>query len=81
MQQVDCAGILKVFLFNLLGLLLSAIDIVHDLFELDSTRLKLGLRGVTDAIGPVPVDLLLDISNLLSQLLLLAAQLTHIVIE
>lgn len=37
LQQVDCTCILKVFFFNLLGLLLSAIDVVHDLFELYST--------------------------------------------
>lgn len=36
LQQVDCSIIMKVFFFNLLGLLLSAIDIVHDLFELYS---------------------------------------------
>ena len=81
LQKIHCAGVLKVFFFNLLGLLLSTVNVIHNFFELNSARLKLTLRSVTNTIGSVSMDLLLDISNFFSKLLLLTAQLTHIVVE
>ena len=81
LQKVHCASVLKIFFFNLLRLLLSTINVIHDLFELNSARLKLTLRGVTNTIRPVSMDLFLNISDLLSKLLLFTAQLTHIVVE
>ena len=81
LQEVDSAIVLKVFFFYLLSLLLSTIDVVHDFFELNSARLKLTLRSVTNTIGSVSMNLFLDISNFFSKLLLLSAQFAHIVVK
>jgi len=66
LQEVDCTVVLKVFFFYLLGLLLSAVNIIHDFFELNSARLKLTLRSVTNTVGSVSMNLLLDISDFFS---------------
>ena len=66
LQEVDCTAVLKVFFFYLLGLLLSAVNIIHDFFELNSARLKLTLRSVTNTVGSVSMNLLLDISDFFS---------------
>jgi hypothetical protein len=66
LQQVDCAGVLKVLFLYLLGLLLSTVNVIHDFFELNSARLKLTLRSVTNTIGSVSMNLLLDISDFFS---------------
>ena len=50
LQEVDGAGVLEVFFFYLLGLLLSTVNVIHDFFELNSATLKLTLRSVTDTI-------------------------------
>jgi hypothetical protein len=66
LQEVDCTVVLKVFFFYLLGLLLSAVNIIHDFLELNSARLKLTLRSVTNTVGSVSMNLLLDISDFFS---------------
>lgn len=71
----------QVLLINFLSVLLGAINVIHDLFELNPSGLELILRGVTYTVRAVSVDLLLDIHNLLGELLLLTAQLTHVVVE
>ena len=66
LQKVNCAGVLKVLFFNFLSLLLSTVNVIHNFFELNSARLKLSLRSVTNTIRSVSMDFLLDISNFFS---------------
>jgi hypothetical protein len=60
-----------VFLFNLFGVPLSPIDIIHDVLELLASGLELPLRSVTNAVGSVSLDLLFHVVDLLDPLLLL----------
>ena len=69
-----------VFLFNLFSVLLSPIDIIHDVFELLASGLELTLRSVTNPVRSVSLDLLFDVADLLDQLLLLGIKLAHIVV-
>ena len=69
-----------VFLFNLFSVLLSPIDIIHDVFELLASGLELSLRSVTNTVGSVSLDLLFYVADLLDQLLLLGIKLAHIVV-
>jgi len=69
-----------VFLFNLFSVLLSPIDIIHDVFELLASGLELPLRSVTNPVGSVSLDLLFHVADLLDQLLLLGVKLAHIVV-
>ena len=69
-----------IFLFNLFSVLLSPIDIIHDVFELLASGLELTLRSVTNTVGSVSLDLLFYVADLLDQLLLLGIKLAHIVV-
>jgi hypothetical protein len=68
LQEVDGFLVVYVFLLHLLSLLLGALDIVHDFFEELSTALEVALRGIADAVVLVPLDLVLQVLDLLSQL-------------
>jgi len=69
-----------VFLFNFFSVLLSPIDIIHDVFELLASGLELPLRSVTNPVGSVSLYLLFHVADLLDQLLLLGVKLAHIVV-
>jgi hypothetical protein len=80
LKEVDGTLICLVFLFNLFSVLLSPIDIIHDVFELLASGLELPLRSVTNAVGSVSLDLLFNVADLLDQLFLLGIKLADIVV-
>ena len=71
LEEVNGTLICLVFFFNLFSVLLSPIDIIHDVLELLASGLELPLRSVTNTVGSMSLDLLFDVADLLYQLFLL----------
>ena len=81
LKHINGALVLTILFFDVFSLLLSPVDLIHNVFELLASRLKLALGGVTNAVGAMSRDLLLDVADLFPELLLLGIQLTHIVVQ
>jgi len=80
LQNVDHSLVSSVFSFYLFRLLLSAVDLTHDLLYLLAALGEIVLGGISDAIVSMPLNLPIEIFDLLDELLGLGVELRHIVV-
>ena len=69
LEHIYHSLVLSIFSLHFLCVLLSALHITHDLFELKPSRGKLILGGVTDSIVAVPCYFDLHVLDVLAQVL------------